>query len=407
MDRKNFWQDFPEEMHDWPLPTEQDWQRSQMLEQRIIARIQDKGPMPFVDFMEAALYTPKLGYYANDAEKFGEQGDFTTAPNISPLFAHCVAKQCQQVLELLDEGSVVEVGAGNGQMACDILLFLEKEGCLPSQYLIIERSVALRQVQRQTLEEKANHCLNHVIWVDEIPNNLNAIVIANELLDALPAHRFKWSKGQCYSSFIAVDDKQRLYEMYIPENDALLERVVNSINTDLADGFFDGQHGEVNLNALSWLENVAARLQKGMVLILDYGYPQQEYYHPQRKDGTRKCFYRQHQHNDPFVLMGLQDISCHVNFTALVQLAVANGLDLSGFSTQAGFLVGCGITQQLNELTRERESQTLKESVSLSSQMDTLLSPGGMGELVKAIGFQKNLDNPMIGFSFQDMSFRL
>lgn len=351
--------------------------------------------------MDAALYTPGLGYYSGGAKKFGLAGDFVTAPEISPLFAQTIARQTQQVLKALlaqgQQGDILELGAGTGRFAKDLLLEMAKLEVLPARYLILEVSAYLREVQQATLQAALpSDLFARLVWLESLPEYFDGLIFANEVLDALPVH-------------IVKKNAKDLIEMGVvtqPDGLAWQERPV--INPPLQDfvsalNLQAGYTTEVCLSASGLVASLANMLRTGMLLMIDYGFSRAEYYHPQRNQGTLMCHYRHRSHGDPLIYLGLQDITAHVDFTRVAEAGVGNGLELIGFVTQAQFLINAGITELLQSVPATDSAQYLP----LVASAQKLLSPAEMGDLFKVIAFEKNLDLPFIGFSSGDKSHTL
>lgn len=365
------------------------------------------GQINFARYMELALYAPGLGYYSAGARKIGVHGDFITAPEISPLFARCIARQCAQVLRELRSAEILEVGAGSGIMACDILRELEALQALPAHYFILELSAELRERQYATLNREVPELLERVSWLDELPPaGWRGVIVANELLDAMPAHRFCMADHGLSELYVGWQDNKFTWRSG-PVSDPLLEQNITAINAELCDyygaGMQLGYQSEINLTAAGWLHSIANLLEAGLLLIIDYGLPRREYYHPERATGTLMCHYQHRAHADPLVLVGLQDITTHIDFTALAEAGAAGGLSVAGYTTQASFLLACGIGGMAENIDEDNLPQRLE----LSRQIKTLTLPGEMGEVFKVIAFTRAIDMPLLGFSLQDMRGRL
>ncbi len=339
--------------------------------------------------MELALYAPGLGYYVAGASKFGPSGDFVTAPQISPLFSQALANQCAQVLERVADGSILEFGAGTGIMAADILLRLEKLESLPAQYLILELSPDLRERQARIIEDKAPHLLSRVRWLDQLPEGFRGVMLANEVLDAMPVHRFrKGANGGVEELWVSLADG-RLSEQWRPASAEVAE-AVGEIESELG-GLPAGYVSELNLALRPWLASLAHSLETGVLLLIDYGHERRAFYHPQRSMGTLRCHFRHQVGEDPLQLPGLQDITSHVDFTAVAQAGRAAGLELLGYDNQANFLLGCGIDRLLSESGPAHYPE-------LAQGIKQLLLPGGMGESFKVMGLGKGFAGDLAGF---------
>ena len=380
---------------DLPIPDPEETEASNLLAKRICNEA-SQDALPFSRFMQMALYEPELGYYSAGKHKFGEGGDFITAPELGPAFAYCLAEQCQQVLESIPGGAIFEAGAGQGQLALDLLLELEKRQALPGQYLILELSTSLRAIQQEKFEQHAPHLLDMVEWIGDFPDNFAGVVLANELLDAMPVEIFEVQDANVVR--MGVQCKNGEFNM-IP-GAALPAEAANRIRQL---GLPSGYRSEINLQAEAWIARVSRALAQGVVLLIDYGFPRHEYYHPQRNSGTLMCHYRHHAHADPLVLVGLQDITAHVDFTAVADAALENGLDVLGYTSQGAFLAGSG----LETLFSQSDANNSREHLQLTAQVKKLTHPSEMGELFKVIALGKHFGEPLSGFMLQDRRHRL
>ena len=347
------------------------------------------GWISFARYMELALHAPGLGYYSAGAHKLGAAGDFVTAPELSGLFGQTLARQAAQVLRA-GIPDVMELGAGSGRLARDLLAELLALDCLPQRYLILETSAELKERQRALLHRELPQLASRVAWLDGLPEAFSALVIGNEVLDAMPVHlvtarddgidelgvtaiagTFAWSARPAAGTVLAIASE-----------------------LDLPSGYTT----EIHPTAEAFIRTLAMHLERGVALLIDYGFPAHEYYHPQRASGTLMCHYRHHSHADPLCLTGLQDITAHVDFSSLAKTAVASGLELLGYTNQAQFLINCGITEVLARTPADDAAAYLP----LAAQAQQLVSPAEMGELFKAIAFGKALDAPLLGFNSGD-----
>lgn len=363
---------------------------------------EQEGKISFRRFMEIALYEPGLGYYSSGTFKIGEHGDFITAPEISTVYSNCIARQCQQILNELDKGHILELGPGTGRMACDILRELEKQESLPEKYLLLETSADLRERQQKYINQHIPHLEKIIYWLEELPANaFNGIILANEVIDAIPVHRFVFS-GNILKELKVGFENNRFVWVESPFN----EETFHLVHREL-EPFFDtwpqGYSSEINIDLPSFINSFSDCIRQGVIIIADYGYPRQDYYHPQRINGTLLCHYRHRAHNDPFFYPGLQDITTSVNFTSLAEAAVNAGLDVCGYTTQAHFLMSCG----LEEVIKQMEDGNLSDKAMLSSQIRQLTMPGEMGERFKFIALSKNMNMPLLGFQFVDLRAKL
>ena len=373
----------------------------------LVACIRDEitargGWIGFDRFMEMALYTPGLGYYSGGAHKFGAAGDFVTAPELTPLFSQTLAAQAQQILTL-SAPHVVEVGAGSGRLAADLLLELEGRSCLPENYRILELSGELRERQRATINRLAPHLLERIEWIDCLPGRFDGLVLANELLDAMPVHLAMWgdegNPGQIFERGVAwINDAFAWNDA--PAQGRVLERARQiASECTLPIGYLS----EIGLAAMDWTVSWARILGRGALLLIDYGFPRHEFYHPQRARGTLMCHYRHHAHAEPFFLPGLQDITAHVDFTGVIEAGHEARLELLGYTTQAAFLLNSGLTQVLSRIPAQDTERYLPHAQAAQK----LISPAEMGELFKVIALGKGIEAPLMGFSVGDRSASL
>lgn len=373
---------------------------------KLVALIRDKidaagGRIPFDRYMELALYAPGLGYYTAGARKFGGAGDFITAPEISPLFARCLARQCREVLEGAAGDTILEVGAGSGILAAELLLELERLDRLPERYLILDLSAELRQRQRQTLQRHAPHLVERVHWLADFPDSAFAgVVVANELLDAMPVHRFRCAAGTLQEQFVGWDGERFQLTWDAPQTAALAQRLAAPL---ACLGAVDDYESEINLRAEPWLAALAGCLERGAALLIDYGHSRAEYYHPERNRGTLMCHYRHRAHADPLVYPGLQDITAHVDFSAIAEAALATGFGVAGYTTQAFFLMGSG----LDQLLAESDPDDMAAHLELVQGVKRLTLPTEMGERFKVLGLTRGWDGPLSGFALRDLRDRL
>jgi SAM-dependent MidA family methyltransferase len=374
------------------------------------------GWISFARFMELALYAPGLGYYAAGARKLGAEGDFVTAPEISPLFGRTLAWQAVEIMAQ-SAPQILELGAGSGKLAADLLAELEQLNCLPERYRIIEVSPDLRERQQALLRERLPHLLNRVQWLDALPETISGTVIANEVLDALPVHLVRWyaldvgrdlsrhggevginpdlqnREHIIYERGVSIDSGSFIWQNRPIEDPALLQ-IARGISVP------DGYLSEISLAARGLVASLCERVQQGVLLLVDYGFGAGEYYHPQRAQGTLMCHYRHHAHDDPFFLPGLQDITAHLDFSAVAESALASGAQLLGYTTQAHFLINCGIADFL----AEADPENLRDYLPLSAQLQKLTSPAEMGELFKVMALGKSVNGMLRGFAAGDKS---
>ena len=359
------------------------------------------GWLSFERFMELALYAPGLGYYSAGAVKLGRGGDFTTAPEVSQLFGACVARQCAEVLDALGGGSILEIGAGTGRLAADILARLENLGRLPEHYWILEISADLRERQRRQVALRLPHLLTRVHWLERPPQEaFDGVILANEVLDALPVTRFRWH-GDGVEELGVVTCDGRLGWAPRAAGPALIETCRELSNA--AGGWNDGYTSECCPRLIAWTHGVTRCLRNGAALWFDYGLPRSQYYLPERHEGTLLCHFRHRAHDDPLLFPGLQDITAWVDFTRLAEASRAAAFTLSGFATQSYFLAGLCVDQEMHRIAGDDANQFAR----LANQARQLMLPGEMGERFKAMAWLRGLDLPLSGFALQDLRHTL
>ncbi|MBA3033783.1 MAG: SAM-dependent methyltransferase [Gammaproteobacteria bacterium] len=375
-----------------PIPSADAQAASQELSRRIAARIAAAGGwLPFVDYMDMALHLPGLGYYAGGSHKFGAAGDFVTAPELTPLFGQALAAQVAEVLAAVPPAStLLEVGAGSGRLAADLLLALEALGALPERYGILELSGELRARQQATLAASAPHLAGRVDWLEELPEHFCGCVVANELIDAFPTHAVAWREtGPQERGVVLTEDGFCWAER--PATGALAAAMA-------ALPVSAPYESEINLAARAWVAEWGHRLERGALLLIDYGLPRHELYHQERNHGTLRCHYRHRAHDNLFWWPGLADITSHVDFTAVAEAGFEAGLEVLGYTNQANFLINCGI----GELLAARQEAGGEQALRASGALKVLLAPGEMGELFKVIALGRGIETPLAGFARGD-----
>ena len=376
-----------------PVPGTEAAQHSARLVEFIRQDIAAQGGwIPFTRYMELALYAPGLGYYTAGAHKFGAAGDFITAPELSPLFGRTVARQVAEIMAH-SAPHILELGAGSGKLAADMLAELEQLGSLPDSYAILEISADLRARQQILLRERLPHLLDRMHWLDELPEKFSGAIVANEVLDALPVHLVRWRDSAITERGVALAEHGFIWQERAITDTALLQ-AAQLINVP------EDYVSEICLAAHGLINSLAQRLDHGAMLFIDYGFGAREFYHPQRSSGTLMCHYRHHAHDDPLFLPGLQDITAHVNFTDIAERGIDAGLELVGYTNQAFFLINCGITRFLQDTSPEN----LRDYLPLSAQLQKLTSPAEMGELFKVIALGKGIKEALQGFSSGDLT---
>lgn len=374
--------------------------------ERIAALIREEiahagGWISFARYMDLALYAPGLGYYSAGARKLGPAGDFVTAPEVAPVFSRCLADQCVEVLRGLGGGDALEFGAGSGAMAAAMLSEFESQAVLPGRYFILDVSADLRERQRATIEAAVPHLLDRVVWLDRLPDRIEGVIVANEVLDAMPVERCTMRAGEVRALGVG----------WGPEGFAWAERAagpalreaVLRIQAECGLDWPEGYTSEVNLGLSPWLASVAASLGRGVMIFIDYGLPRREYYAAERAAGTLLCHFRHRFNDEPLARTGLQDITAWVDFTAVAEAAEAAGLQVAGYTTQAHFLIGNDLGRRMQDV----DALDLVQRLNLSRQAMVLTLPGEMGERFKVIALAKGYDAPLRGFAVRDLRHTL
>ncbi|MES2236829.1 MAG: SAM-dependent methyltransferase [Pseudomonadota bacterium] len=425
-----------------PAPSADACTASAALTALIADEIKTHGWISFARYMELALYAPGLGYYAGGAHKFGDHasgGDFLTAPELTPLFGQALARQVAQVLAA-SRPYIIEAGAGSGRLAADLLLALDALGCAPEGYAILELSGELRARQAATIAQYAPQFLERVEWLNALPEKFSGCLIGNEVLDAMPTHTVCWHENGLFERGVALAENTN------GEHLMFAERPASQALIDAADilPVAAPYRGEISLVARAWVAELAGRIECGAMIFLDYGLPRRELYHPQRDGGTVRCHYRHRVHDDPFWYPGLSDITSHVDFTAVAEAGFDAGLSVLGYTSQAQFLINCGIGELLQEIgadeapalqggrarnalmkpLRSRAVErsalssplrilavadgdtvtqaNLRANLRANGAVSVLLSPNEMGELFKIIALGRGMPQPLLGFTRGD-----
>jgi SAM-dependent MidA family methyltransferase len=396
-----------------PPPSFEAQAHSAQLIEKIQQAIQaQSGWISFATFMEMALYTPALGYYAGGLAKFGEGGDFVTAPEISALFGQTLANQIAEILPQTEK-NILELGAGSGKLAQDILLRLA-DGNIYPQYFILEVSNHLRAVQQERLRKNLpENIFQKICWLDALPENFSGVIVANEVLDALPVHIVRQTQEGIAERGIAEKNGELVWQEQwlatLNQPGELVEEAnLSGVKRQLLSQAIQqnlpiGMETEFCPAASGLMHSLSQTLQQGAILLIDYGFSAREYYHPQRGQGTLMCHYRHYAHDDPLKFVGLQDITAHVNFTQIAQAGVESGLTLSGFTSQAQFLMNCGVLQLMQKVSPD----DIAQYAPMAAAVQKLLSPAEMGELFKVIGFCKNIEAALLGFMQGDKTHTL
>lgn len=384
-----------------PQPTSAEQQYSDTLKTILRDQISQAGGwLSFADYMETVLYTPTIGYYSGGAAKFGAQGDFVTAPEISPLFGQTLARQVATVLQTMQNGAILEFGAGSGKLAVALLQTLEMLGALPEYYNILDLSADLQQRQRTLFEQHIPHLAARIRWLTTLPDRFTGVIIANEVLDAMPVHLISWKDNHILERGVIWQNQQLSWQEQ-PLTTGELFTIAQQLPPAEQARYAHDYNSEISLANRHFMRSIADSLQQGMILLVDYGFGQNEYYHAQRSQGTLMCHYRHYAHGDPFFLPGLQDITSHVDFSAVAQTAQEADLRLTGYTTQAHFLINCGITDLLADTPADHTDHYFP----LANQVQQLVSPAEMGELFKVMALSKGVDihAATLGFARGDL----
>ena len=382
----------------WPEPDPEALAHSARVVERVHTEIERcGGVLPFDRYMALVMYEPGLGYYVSGTRKFGRQGDFVTAPELGSLYGRCVARQAAQVLAQMDGGSLLEFGAGSGVLAATVLAELAERDRLPAEYLIVEVSPALRAQQQQTLAGQIEQNPVKVRWLDTLPESgFRGVILANEVLDAMPVIRFRVA-AEGHMTAGVVERNGHLdwsWKRDLAQN-GRIDRLVKQY------GLVADYTSEVNPSAAAWMQTVGRLLDTGLILVMDYGYPGAEYYHPERSDGTLMCHYQHRAHTNPFLYPGLQDLTAHVDFSAIAAAGQVAGLDIAGFTSQEAFLLSTGVL----DLVADASSGPVDPK--LSAELKQLILSSEMGESFKALAMVKHIDTPLLGFSLRDRRMAL
>ena len=376
-----------------PDPPADALDHSNRLLQLIRDRLAAEGWLSFADYMSMALYHPGLGYYSGGSRKFGPEGDFVTAPELTPLFGQTLARALAPAMTA-SAPALIEVGAGTGVLAADLLRALDALGSLPEHYDILELSGELRERQFDTLARQVPALSARVRWLDRLPDRFDGVVVANEVLDVMPVH-------------LVASRADGLFERGIAEHDGKLcwadrragGRVLEAASALSLPAPAEGEYvTELNLAAGAWIREWSRRLGRGLMLLLDYGYPRAEYYLPSRSGGTLLCYYRHRAHGQPLLWPGLNDITAFVDFTAVAEAAHDAGLEIYGYTTQASFLLNCGIL----ELLERRGPQESPDYIRAARAVQRLTAPHEMGELFKVLAIGRECASATAGFERGD-----
>jgi SAM-dependent MidA family methyltransferase len=385
-----------------PEPDSDSAAHSRRVSEYIADRIEASGgSISFAEFMQHALYAPGLGYYTAGSVKFGEAGDFVTAPEISPVFGRVLARQCADVLDSIANAEILEFGAGSGKLAVDVLSKLEELGSLPGRYRILEVSADLQDRQRSLIESRLPGLTGLVEWITELPSSFDGVVFANEVLDAMPVERFQRTDNAILQQRVALESGS--FRFTCEQAPDLLADVVLAIEQDLGRQLQPGYVSEVSLATGAWIADVGAMLGQGCIFLFDYGCSRREYFAEDRSAGWLRCHFRHRAHDNPLVLAGIQDITAWVDFSAVADAAVHSKLEIAGYLPQSMFLLGGGLEQELASF----DVLAVEQQLALSGQIKTLTLPGEMGENVKCMALRRGATETPTAFRLGDRTHTL
>lgn len=380
-----------------PQPGEMSATHSARVVDHIRARIEHSGGrISFAEFMHEALYAPGLGYYSAGSTKFGSDGDFITAPEVSSVFGRVLARQCAEALSGIGSGAVLEIGAGSGKLARDMLTAFADLHALPMKYYILEVSADLVERQRRLLRDELPHLVDSVQWLSDLPADFTGVIVANEVLDALPVERFVKRDSKAMQLCVSTHNADFVWtETGAPDR---LSAFVATIEADTGRVLEDGFTSEASLAAPAWIADLARSLRHGAVFLFDYGVSRREYYAADRAEGWLRCHFRHHAHNNPLIYPGIQDLTTWVDFSSIAAAAVDHGLDILGYQAQAQFMMGGGLSKEMAGFS----DLPVAEQLALSGQIKTLTLPGEMGENFKCMVLGRGVKSAPSAFQFAD-----
>ncbi|MDH5180004.1 MAG: SAM-dependent methyltransferase [Gammaproteobacteria bacterium] len=360
------------------------------------------GRITFDRFMDIAMFAPGRGYYDSINHIFGDSGDFTTAPELSPFFGRCIARQIMQVMAEQGQTSILEFGAGSGILAQTILMELEKFNQLPQTYYIYDISPSLRKRQFTRLNNAIPNLIDRLVWLNDMPESFNGVILANEVLDAMPVHKVLFRQSPPHAeTFVTLKDNRLVLEDGPLSISALHDEMYKIVQ--LCPDIHAGYHSEVNLGLKPWIARVSQMLGQGLVLLIDYGFTRREYYQAINHQGNLMCYFQHRAHDDPLLYPGIQDVTCHVDFSLVANTFREQGLQVAGYTNQGFFLAGCGLEEMYSELDSSDEEAFIRHTRCL----EQLILPGAMGETFKVIALSKGISGPLIGFSVVDEQDKL
>ena len=379
-----------------PLPSPAAQQSSANLQTLLAEEIKKHGNwIPFSRFMELVLYAPQYGYYTGGSHKIGNDGDFITAPTLTPLFARTLARQLQELLPQT-AGNIYEFGAGTGQLAADLLNNLS-DGI--NRYYIIEISPELAARQKDLIQTLAPQAAQKIIHLSALPETFDGIIIGNEVLDAMPVEIIRKDEGSSFEHVGVCLDNDRFTYSARPLHDLQLSALASLYFPKISSPYTSELHPQ----QYAFIRTLASKLEHGCMIFIDYGFDAAQYYHPQRDQGTLIGHYRHHVIHNPFNFIGLADLTAHVNFTDIAQAGTDAGLDLIGYLPQSHFLLNLGITELLAQTGKTDSAAYIREAAAVQK----LIDQHEMGELFKVIAFGKNINIDWTGFCFGDICYKL
>jgi SAM-dependent MidA family methyltransferase len=387
-----------------PTPSDEEMVHSLKLIQKIKDKLQQKTSITFDAYMDMTLYESQLGYYASSKYKFGEMGDFITAPDISTLFSQTFGKVFIEIFKGLSSQNVLEFGAGRGQFAIDCIRYLLAQKVMLEHYYIVELSASLRLEQQHYLKTELPEFFDKIIWLTELPQKgFKGIIFTNEVLDAMPVSLFKKVDGKVHEIGVILSERRFDY-IDLGDQNTPLNNAVSEIEKEL--GCLPNQYlSEINLWVEPWVRSLYEFMEEGVVFLCDYGYTRKEYYAPSRSKGTLQCYYKHHVHDDPFVYPGLQDITAHVDFTAVAIAADDCGFDLEGYLTQSQFLTVNGIGALYEKLVDSEQDEM--KNLQQTQGFKKLTSPEEMGDMFKVMAFSKGIPDDIPCFDLLNMMHKL
>ena len=384
-------------MSSMPTALQNEIQLSEQLKTKIIQFIHSNhGWISFDSFMEHALYDPELGYYTGTLRKFGEKGDFVTASEISSFFAKTLCIQFKEIFQSVAR-NIIEIGGGSGQFALQVIQSLTSDNEHINHYFILEISHSLRRQQYELLiNHLPSHLFSKIQWIEEIPEEFEGIIFCNEFLDALPVDLIKKESGKYYQKGVGVEN-----DLFIWKDKSIED--ISSYEQATLENLPDNYLIEHSFHIKSWLNKMSQSLNKGIVLIIDYGFNQTEYFHEQRSQGTLMCHFKHYAHDNPLIQIGIQDITTHVNFSYVAREASKSGLNIAGYISQANFLINCGILNLLETVNLEDRALYMQSVM----EVQKLLSPSEMGDLFKVLILEKNMNVDLLGLKQNNRVTRL